>query len=217
MQTLLRELQTFRVKNTEAGRESFESWRERPHDDLVFAAALACWAICGVAHEQAFLVLRQWGDHHGPGRAPGVNVTARDQQTVMAQVLPLGQSRCSRPSTVRAGRRRPVTRGSGRRERRNLDINILPPYWRDPRDQPMPPGADPPGGSPSRVDLLTPLRSRSNTDDRHGRGFWPSNNQLQWPWVNTPRPENWSMTSARRRIPRTVCFGSRGRRRGNWC
>jgi hypothetical protein len=43
-QTLLRELQTFRVKSTEPGNESFESWRERPHDDLVFAVALACWA-----------------------------------------------------------------------------------------------------------------------------------------------------------------------------
>jgi hypothetical protein len=26
-----------------AGNETFESWRERDHDDLVFAVALACW------------------------------------------------------------------------------------------------------------------------------------------------------------------------------
>src|SRR6516165_904950 len=26
----------------------------------------------------------------------------------------------------------------------------------------------------------------SNTDDRHRSGFWPSNNLLQWPYVNTP-------------------------------
>ncbi len=42
--TLVRELQTFRVKITAAGNESFESWRERDHDDLVLAVALACWA-----------------------------------------------------------------------------------------------------------------------------------------------------------------------------
>jgi hypothetical protein len=42
--TLVRELQTFRVKITAALNETFESWRERDHDDLVLATALACWA-----------------------------------------------------------------------------------------------------------------------------------------------------------------------------
>lgn len=42
--TLLRELETFTVKITSAGNESFESWRERDHDDLVLAVALAVWA-----------------------------------------------------------------------------------------------------------------------------------------------------------------------------
>lgn len=42
--TLLRELETFTVKITAAGNESFESWRERDHDDLVLAVALAVWA-----------------------------------------------------------------------------------------------------------------------------------------------------------------------------
>lgn len=42
--TLTRELQTFSVKITPAGNESFESWRERDHDDLVLAVALATWA-----------------------------------------------------------------------------------------------------------------------------------------------------------------------------
>jgi hypothetical protein len=33
----------FRVKVTLAGNETFESWRERDHDDLVLAVALALW------------------------------------------------------------------------------------------------------------------------------------------------------------------------------
>jgi hypothetical protein len=41
---LLRELGTFQVKITDSLNESFESWRERDHDDLVLAVALACWA-----------------------------------------------------------------------------------------------------------------------------------------------------------------------------
>jgi hypothetical protein len=41
---LLREAQAFSVKITPAGNETFESWRESDHDDLVLALALACWA-----------------------------------------------------------------------------------------------------------------------------------------------------------------------------
>jgi hypothetical protein len=41
---LYQELQTFQVKITEAKNETFESWRERDHDDLVLAVALAAWA-----------------------------------------------------------------------------------------------------------------------------------------------------------------------------
>jgi hypothetical protein len=41
---LTRELQTFRSKVAVAtANESFEDWRERPHDDLVLAVALAVW------------------------------------------------------------------------------------------------------------------------------------------------------------------------------
>jgi hypothetical protein len=40
---LAQELMTFRVKVTAAGNETFESWRERDHDDLVLAVALAVW------------------------------------------------------------------------------------------------------------------------------------------------------------------------------
>src|SRR5262245_7544344 len=41
--TLVRELQAFRVKVTVAANETFEAWRERDHDDLVLAVALAAW------------------------------------------------------------------------------------------------------------------------------------------------------------------------------
>jgi hypothetical protein len=42
--TLARELSTFKVKiNISTGNESFEAWREKDHDDLVLAVALALW------------------------------------------------------------------------------------------------------------------------------------------------------------------------------
>jgi hypothetical protein len=42
--TLRRELEMFRVKVSVAtGNETFEAWRERDHDDLVLAVALAVW------------------------------------------------------------------------------------------------------------------------------------------------------------------------------
>jgi hypothetical protein len=43
---LERELTTFKVKVSLAGHESFEAWRERDHDDLVLALALATWSAC---------------------------------------------------------------------------------------------------------------------------------------------------------------------------
>jgi hypothetical protein len=42
--TLTRELEAFSLKvSPDTGNETFESWRERDHDDLVLALALACW------------------------------------------------------------------------------------------------------------------------------------------------------------------------------
>ena len=38
---LIRELETFRVKITEAANETFGAWREGQHDDLLLAVALA--------------------------------------------------------------------------------------------------------------------------------------------------------------------------------
>jgi hypothetical protein len=40
---LVRELENFRVKITGTANETFEAWREAQYDDLVLAAALACW------------------------------------------------------------------------------------------------------------------------------------------------------------------------------
>jgi len=41
---LLRELQTFRIRVTEAANETYGAWREGDHDDTVLAVAFACWA-----------------------------------------------------------------------------------------------------------------------------------------------------------------------------
>ena len=43
-EVLLKEASEFSVKITAAGNESFESWRESAHDDLVLSLALAAWA-----------------------------------------------------------------------------------------------------------------------------------------------------------------------------
>jgi hypothetical protein len=40
---LAKELAAFRVKVTAAGNETFEAWRDRDHDDLVLAVAMAVW------------------------------------------------------------------------------------------------------------------------------------------------------------------------------
>ena len=42
-EVLTKELLTFKVKITTAGNETFEAWRERDHDDLVLALAVALW------------------------------------------------------------------------------------------------------------------------------------------------------------------------------
>jgi hypothetical protein len=41
--TLVQELLAFRVKISEAGHDSYGSWREGAHDDLVLALACAVW------------------------------------------------------------------------------------------------------------------------------------------------------------------------------
>ena len=44
IQTLIRELENFRVKINISGHDSYEAWREGIHDDLVLAVSLAAWA-----------------------------------------------------------------------------------------------------------------------------------------------------------------------------
>jgi len=53
-EALRNELQTFQVKITPAGNETFGSWRHRDHDDLVLAMAVALWYAENDRHEQEF-------------------------------------------------------------------------------------------------------------------------------------------------------------------
>jgi hypothetical protein len=65
-QPLVRELENFRVKITEPANEVFGAWRLGQHDDLVLAAALACW----------------WAEHGGYG---GFEVTEdRNSRSLIA-------------------------------------------------------------------------------------------------------------------------------------
>src|SRR5579871_956446 len=41
----VREMAEMRVKVTAEGNARYGAWREGEHDDLVFAVALACWAV----------------------------------------------------------------------------------------------------------------------------------------------------------------------------
>ena len=61
--TLQREFENFRVKITAHANETYEAWREKEHDDLVLAVAIACW--CG---EKAMLDL--WYRVGEPDRPP---------------------------------------------------------------------------------------------------------------------------------------------------
>jgi hypothetical protein len=57
--TLIKELETYRLKITTAGSETSELWREGVNDDLVFAAGLAAWQATRlpVASDSSTLVL----------------------------------------------------------------------------------------------------------------------------------------------------------------
>ena len=67
--TLEEELRTFRVKITAAANETFEAWRERNHDDVLMALAVAVWyAERNPAEEWAEpVVLIPGPDLFGPG------------------------------------------------------------------------------------------------------------------------------------------------------
>jgi hypothetical protein len=56
---LKEELQSFRRKqNPKTSHVSFEHWRESDHDDLVLAAALACWGVAGRRGQRRLRVIR---------------------------------------------------------------------------------------------------------------------------------------------------------------
>src|SRR5919112_2106252 len=56
---LKEELQSFRRKqNPKTSHVSFEHWRESDHDDLVLAAALACWGATGRRGRRTLRVIR---------------------------------------------------------------------------------------------------------------------------------------------------------------
>jgi hypothetical protein len=50
--SLVKELDSFQVRITSAGNETFGSWREGQHDDLVLALSLACWAAQNTAEPE---------------------------------------------------------------------------------------------------------------------------------------------------------------------
>ncbi len=56
---LREELQNFRRKvNAKTAHATFEHWRETDHDDLVLAAALACWGAAGRRGQRALRMIR---------------------------------------------------------------------------------------------------------------------------------------------------------------
>jgi hypothetical protein len=84
---LVKELLAFRVKITVAANETFEAWRERDHDDLVLAVALACWVgeRCPAWGPEAFgwdtsgsVIDKLPADVIGPRQRPG-EAAPRDQ------------------------------------------------------------------------------------------------------------------------------------------
>jgi hypothetical protein len=57
-ETFIKELTGMRVKVSAGRREQFGAWREGTHDDLVLAAALACWRArwAGVGEQRKRLI-----------------------------------------------------------------------------------------------------------------------------------------------------------------
>jgi hypothetical protein len=68
---LVKELLAFKVKITLSANETFEAWRERDHDDLVLAVALAAWL--GEQEQGGLCEMKVWGSAartEGPDGAP---------------------------------------------------------------------------------------------------------------------------------------------------
>ncbi len=69
-ETLRGELQNFRVKITAAGNETFNSWRESQHDDLVLAVAMAAWLGENTYHGPLVIGMPEQGKGNAVDRAP---------------------------------------------------------------------------------------------------------------------------------------------------
>jgi hypothetical protein len=64
--TLLKELMAMQVKITAAGNEQLAAWREGDHDDLVFAVALATWAVAKAYPKRKGHVDEWWHNPYEP-------------------------------------------------------------------------------------------------------------------------------------------------------
>lgn len=61
VETLINELENFKVKISVSGNESFEAWRESVHDDLVLATAMAVWQAEHKPEAVRFFYVNLWG------------------------------------------------------------------------------------------------------------------------------------------------------------
>jgi len=80
VKALVEELQTFEVKISDTGHDSYGVWREGKHDDLVFATALACWYAARVAAVDEWLT-------RNPTQVYGVSITATPTHTSQEAAL----------------------------------------------------------------------------------------------------------------------------------
>ena len=59
-ETLIRELNNYKVTISETGHDSYGAWRESDHDDLVFAVGLAVWSANRERRYYAVAARREW-------------------------------------------------------------------------------------------------------------------------------------------------------------
>ncbi len=111
-QTLVAELLAFRAKVTIAGHDTFEALRERDHDDLVLAVALACWYAEHHAGVPVFADVFSVDAHVAPERItpqPGIPIvrgwrTTEPAACVLFQVDPRRRCRVFYELAPEAGR-----------------------------------------------------------------------------------------------------------------
>jgi hypothetical protein len=67
---LVKEMMEMRVRVTAPGREQYGAWREKDHDDLVFAVALSCWGARKMYPDGREGEVQYWTGYaeYGPGR-----------------------------------------------------------------------------------------------------------------------------------------------------